>query len=64
MDQEHKSFYTVSETAEILQVSDRTVRNMIDSGTLEGDKIDPSKERSTWRIKKASLDDYLSKRNE
>jgi len=64
MSEEPKSFYSVNEVAEILQVSDRTVRNMIDSGTLSGAKIDPSKAKSTWRITRSSLESYLSRRDE
>lgn len=64
MDQEQRSFYTVAEVAEMLQVSDRTVRNMIERGTLEATKIDPSATKSSYRIDRLSFESFLSRRNE
>lgn len=48
---------TVSQTAEYLQVCDKTVRRLISKGDLLASKVGNS-----WRIQKSDVDFYL-KRN-
>lgn len=53
---ENKHFYSISEVADILEVSEDTIRRMIDTGDLEAVQI-----RRQWRIKKEPFDrKYLS----
>ena len=44
-------FLTVEQTAERLNVTDRTIRNMIVRGSLPGSyRIDPQMPKSPWRV--------------
>lgn len=45
---------TISQTAEYLQVCDKTVRRLISSKQLLASKVGKS-----WRIKKSDIDNYL-----
>ena len=45
---------TISQTAEYLQVCDKTVRRLISSKQLLASKVGKS-----WRIKKSEIDNYL-----
>ncbi|MFG6394664.1 MAG: helix-turn-helix domain-containing protein [Lachnospiraceae bacterium] len=47
---------TVSQTAEYLQICDKTVRRLISKGDLLASKVGNS-----WRIKKSDVDFYLKK---
>ncbi len=49
--------YTILEAAQLLKVSDDTIRRMIKEGTLDAVKV-----RGQWRIKKASVDKLLGKK--
>ena len=52
--------YSVDEVAEILEVSPRTVRNLTSRGRLPGSyKLDPLKEKSSFRIPKSDLENYI-----
>lgn len=56
----NKEHYTVDEVATILEVSPRTVRNLIKRGRLPGShKLDPQSEKSSYRIPKKDLEDYI-----
>lgn len=58
-------FYTVNQVSNILQVTPKTVRNMIARGSLPGAyKIDPDSPRSTYRIPPAALEQLILKRNQ
>ncbi|MDR1581655.1 MAG: helix-turn-helix domain-containing protein [Prevotellaceae bacterium] len=46
--------YTVAQTAQYLQVCDKTVRRLIESKKLIASKIGKS-----WRIRKSDIDEYL-----
>lgn len=46
---------TIPQTAEYLQVCDKTIRRLISSKKLSASKIGGS-----WRIKKSDIDDYLN----
>jgi excisionase family DNA binding protein len=50
-----KPLYTILEAAQLLSVSDETVRRMIKAGQLDGVKV-----RGTWRIRRESLEKYLN----
>jgi len=50
-------YLTVKQMAEILQVSQRTIYRMIDSGKLPAYKLDRD-----WRIAKEDIDQFLEKR--
>ena len=45
---------TIQQTAEYLQVCDKTVRRLISKQELYASKIGKS-----WRVKKSDIDDYL-----
>jgi len=47
--------YTVAQTADLLQVSEKTVRRMLDEGQLHGVRAGRN-----WRIPASALDDYLA----
>lgn len=49
-----KPLYTILEAAQLLSVSDETVRRMIKDGQLDAVKV-----RGTWRIRRESLEKYL-----
>lgn len=49
--------YTIPETAQLLRVSDETIRRMIKDGQLDAVKV-----RGQWRIRKESVDKYLGRR--
>jgi excisionase family DNA binding protein len=52
-------FFTVEQAAKELQVSDRTIRNLISRGRFpHAAKIDPQSPHSTWRIPRADLVTY------
>ncbi len=54
------NFYTVSETAKLLQVTPRTVHNLIERGHFPGSyKIDPSTKGSHVRIPKTEVEAYI-----
>lgn len=48
--------FTVSQTAQYLQVCDKTVRRLISKNELVASKIGNS-----WRIQKQDIDNYLKK---
>ena len=50
-------YLTVKQMAEILQVSQRTIYRLIDSGKLPAYKLDRD-----WRIAKEDIDQFLEKR--
>ena len=50
-------YLTVKQMAEILQVSQRTIYRMIDSGKLPAYKLDRD-----WRIAKEDINQFLEKR--
>ena len=54
---------TTEQAAEQLQVSPRTVRRMIDRGTLHAHKLDPSA-KSVYRIPMAEIQRILAERAE
>lgn len=55
---------TVPEAADVLQVARRTVRAMIDRGSLPGAyRLDPSC-RSVWRIPRKDIDEILNARHQ
>lgn len=54
--QQEKEFYTVYEVAEMLRVSDRTIRKHIDQGLLVARKVG-----HVYRIMREDLDDYLER---
>lgn len=49
-----KRVYSINEAKEILGVSDDTIRRMIKAKQLEATKV-----RGMWRIKRASIEQYL-----
>lgn len=51
-------FLTTREVAEILRLRVSTVSRMLKSGDLDGIKV-----RGRWRVRKKTLEDYLSKAN-
>ena len=51
-----KDFYTVYEVAEMLRVSDRTIRKHIEQGVLRALKVG-----TVYRIMKEDLDDYFER---
>jgi excisionase family DNA binding protein len=50
---EEKVLYSIKEAAQILGLSDDTIRRMIKAGELEAQLI-----RGRWKIKKTSMDKY------
>ena len=46
--------FTIAQTAEFLQVCDKTVRRLISKQELSASKVGKS-----WRIRKSDIDDYL-----
>ena len=58
----NKSYYLVDEVAEILNVTPRTVRNLIARGRFPNAyRIDPSNNRSHHRIPVSDLEKFLEK---
>ena len=47
---------TVSQTAQYLQLSEKTIRRMIGSGTLPASKLG----NHTWRIRAQDVDEYVA----
>ncbi len=47
--------FTVSQTAEYLQVCEKTVRRLIDRHALTASKVG-----NKWRIKRSDIDEYLN----
>lgn len=47
---------TVSQTAEYLQLSEKTVRRLISNGSLQASKIG----NRSWRVRASDIDDYVS----
>lgn len=48
---------TVSQTAQYLQLSEKTIRRMIGKGSLPASKLG----NRTWRIRLCDIDDYVAK---
>lgn len=48
--------FTVAQTAQYLQVCEKTVRRLIQSRKITASKIGSR----TWRIKKSDIDNYLT----
>ena len=48
-------FLTIKEVAEVLKVSQRTVRNWIDSGTLKASRFGLQ-----YRVKKTDFDEFIT----
>lgn len=60
-DIDYTEFVTVREAADHMKVSTRTIRNLIDRGAFPGAaRIDPSSEKSTWRIPRKELKAFLA----
>ncbi|PKO16826.1 MAG: hypothetical protein CVU39_06305 [Chloroflexi bacterium HGW-Chloroflexi-10] len=56
------SLLSVEQVAQVLQVTPRTVRNLITRGRFpDAYKIDPEAKRSDWRIPQQNLADFLQK---
>lgn len=49
-------FYTVEEVAQILRVSEPTVRKLIESGELQATRVGRQ-----YRISQEALDDYIAR---
>ena len=49
-----KDILTVTEVAEYLKLSDKTIRRMISTGQLKASKVGGS-----WRIKEADIEKFL-----
>lgn len=47
---------TVSQTAQYLQLSEKTIRRMIGNGSLPASKLG----NRTWRIRACDVDEYVS----
>ncbi|MEJ2708870.1 MAG: helix-turn-helix domain-containing protein [Anaerolineales bacterium] len=59
---EKTPFLSVDQVADILEVSNRTVLNLIHRGRFPGaHKIDPESIRSPYRIPKPDLESYIAK---
>ena len=58
VDSEKEKFLTVEDVAEILRVSPKTVRDMINNKSLKAFRV----AKARWRIKKADLDSYIASR--
>jgi excisionase family DNA binding protein len=56
MMQKDQEFYTVYEVAEMLRVSDRTIRKHIDQGLLKALKVG-----TVYRIMREDLEDYFER---
>jgi excisionase family DNA binding protein len=55
-------FLSTNEVADRLQVSHKTVINLINRGKFPGaHKIDPEKQRSSYRIPEQEVKDYIDK---
>lgn len=50
-----KPLYTINEAAEMLRVSDDTIRRMIKAKELSAVKV-----HGNWRIRRESLDKYIN----
>lgn len=50
---------TVSNVAEVLQISKSMVRNLINSGQIPAIDLTPKSERRTWRVPSEVLDIYV-----
>ncbi len=58
-------FYTIKEAAQILRVSDKTIRRMINTSQLEAIRVRGGLVgRGQWRIRKESLDRYIEGRDQ
>ena len=51
--------FTIAQTAEYLQVSEKTVRRLIKFGQITASKVG---ERN-WRIRKQDIEEYLAENN-
>ena len=51
-----KELLTVSQTAQYLQLSEKTIRRMIGNGSLPASKLG----NRTWRIRACDVDEYVS----
>lgn len=56
-----KPTLTTKEAAEKLQTSERTIRRMIERGSIEAHKLDPSS-KSVYRIPAEAIDRLLQER--
>ena len=55
-------FISVQQAASLLQVTDRTIINLITRGRFPGAyQIDPGQRGSTWRIPRPAIDEYIRK---
>jgi len=52
---------STKEAAEILNVSERTIRNMIKRGSINAQKMDPNA-KSVYRISRADVEKILKER--
>jgi excisionase family DNA binding protein len=58
-------FYTIKEAAQILRVSDETIRRMINTGQLEAIRVRGGlMGRGQWRIRRESLDTYVERKDQ
>jgi excisionase family DNA binding protein len=57
-----EEYYTVEQVAQLLGVSSRTIRNLINRGRFPGaHRIDPDSKKSTWRIPVSTVDKFQEK---
>jgi len=47
--------FTITETAQYLKLSDKTIRKLISSGELKASKVG-----SSWRVKESEIEKYLN----
>jgi excisionase family DNA binding protein len=60
-----EEFYTIKEAAQVLRVSDETIRRMINNGQLDAIRVRGGLVgRGQWRIRKESLDRYIRQQNQ
>lgn len=61
-----KLLYRIDETAKVLEVSNQQVRNLADTGELEGvainSALDPGTERRHIRITRRSIENFINTR--
>ena len=56
----HIETLSVDQVAQVLEVSPRTVRNLIKRGRFpNAKKMDPLAQKSTYQIPKSDLDEYI-----
>lgn len=54
-----QKYYSVNDVAKILQLSPKTIRNMITRGDIDGYRVGPR----VWRIADSALSTYLESRH-